>query len=203
MLIDAPAKILVVDDEASNIMLINNIFGDKYKVLFAMDGKKALDIAIAENPEVILLDVMMPEMDGYEVFKQIKKNRLINDIPVIFITGLGDAEAETRGLELGAMDYISKPFNPAVVKVRVHNQIEFKRARDKLKHIAITDGLTGLNNRGRFDELLEYEFLRHQRTRKELGLILMDIDHFKNFNDHYGHTSGVEYLTPLYFYGFY
>lgn len=190
-------RILIVDDEPSNIELVADIFDGLYEVLFALDGEKALEVAASSAPDVILLDIMLPGMNGFEVCKRLKTDPLTTDIPVIFVTGMGDTEAETKGLELGAMDYITKPINPPVVKVRVRNQIELKQARDQLAQLATTDGLTGLANRRRFDEVLAMEHARHARAGTELALIMLDIDHFKLFNDTYGHVRGDDCLRAV------
>ena len=191
------SRILVVDDEPANIELIADIFEHDYEVLFAMNGEKALEIAAAAAPDLILLDVMLPGMDGFEVCSRLKAEPLTRDIPVIFVTGLGDTAAETKGLELGAMDYITKPINPPVVRMRVRNQIELKQARDQLARLATTDGLTGLANRRRFDEVLAMEHARHVRSGAKLALIMLDIDHFKLFNDTYGHVRGDDCLRAV------
>lgn len=130
------AKILVVDDELTNIELIADIFEADYDIIFSTDGEKALQLAATAKPDAILLDVMMPGIDGYEVCRRLKADRKTRDIPVIFITALGDVAAETRGLQLGAMDYVTKPLSPAVVRLRVENQIELKRAREQLTLIS-------------------------------------------------------------------
>ncbi|MDO9419725.1 MAG: hybrid sensor histidine kinase/response regulator [Herminiimonas sp.] len=130
------AKILVVDDEVTNIELIADIFDDEYEVIFAMNGEHGLELAATAKPDAILLDVMMPGIDGYEVCRRLKADRKTRNIPVIFITALGDVAAETRGLQLGAMDYVTKPLSTAVVKLRVENQIELKRAREQLTLIS-------------------------------------------------------------------
>lgn len=131
-----PAKIMVVDDELTNIELIADIFSEEYEVVFATDGEQALVLAASVKPDAILLDVMMPGIDGFEVCRRLKAERKTRDIPVIFITALGDVAAETRGLQLGAMDYVTKPLSAAVVKVRVENQIALKRAREQLTLIS-------------------------------------------------------------------
>ncbi len=194
---DAQPRLLIVDDDIANIELLAGIFDDHYEILFAATGDKALKIASVAQPDVILLDVMMPEMDGFEVCTRLKADPLTRDIPVVFITGMGDTQAETRGLQLGAMDYITKPFNPVVVKMRVDNQVALKRARDQLAQLATTDGLTGLANRRRFDEVLEMEYARHVRSGAELAVIMIDIDHFKLFNDTYGHLRGDDCLRDV------
>lgn len=190
-------KILVVDDDVTNIELLAEVFGDDYEVLFATDGAKALEIAATARPDLILLDVMMPGMDGFEVCSRLKAERITADIPVIFATGLGDHEAEVRGLELGAADYVTKPINPPVVRVRVRNQIELKEARDQLVRLAVTDGLTGLANRRHFDEVLQREHARQVRSGGELSLLLLDIDCFKLYNDNYGHLKGDDCLRVV------
>ncbi len=189
--------VLVVDDEPENIELLTEVCGEHYEILTAAEGLAALDIATNAKPDAILLDVMMPGIDGYEVCRRLKAEPLTASIPVIFITGLGDVAAETRGLELGAADYVTKPISPAAVKARVNNQISLKRAQDQLTRLATTDGLTGLANRRRFDEMMAHEYARHARTGGELSVILLDVDHFKLFNDTYGHVSGDDCLRQV------
>lgn len=125
-------KILIVDDVPQNIEILNSMLKNDYEVYFAVNGQDALNTAIAVIPHLILLDIMMPGMDGYEVCRSLKNDPVLKDIPVIFITAMDRAENETQGLELGAVDYVTKPFNPAIVKLRVKNQLELKRQRDAL-----------------------------------------------------------------------
>jgi len=125
-------NILIVDDTPANIQILDETLKDEYEIYFALNGKDALQNAAAMIPDLILLDIMMPEMDGYEVCRTLKNNSLLKDIPVIFITALDQADHETKGLELGAVDYITKPFNPAIVRLRVKNQLELKKHRDGL-----------------------------------------------------------------------
>jgi len=125
-------KILIVDDTPTNIQILDEVLKDEYEIYFAVNGKDALQNAATVIPDLILLDIMMPEMDGYEVCRNLKDNSQLKDIPVIFITALDQAEHETEGLELGAIDYITKPFNPAIVRLRVKNHIELKKHRDAL-----------------------------------------------------------------------
>ena len=138
---DAPPEkarpcILVVDDDAFNLDLMESAFDSDYEVLYAAEGMTALDIATDRRPDLILLDVMMPHLDGYEVCMRLKADKRTRDIPVIFVTALGDMSAENRGLELGAVDYIAKPINATAVRARVNNQIKLKWARDKLTEVA-------------------------------------------------------------------
>ncbi|MBI5165979.1 MAG: response regulator [Magnetospirillum sp.] len=189
--------ILAVDDDPANIEVLNEVLGGEHELIFATDGRKGLDLARAVQPDLILLDVMMPDLDGFEVCARLKAERWTADIPVVFITGLGDIEAEMRGLEMGAVDYLTKPFSPPIVRIRVRNQIELKRARDRLARHALTDGLTGLANRRRFDEVLATEVSRLHRTGGILSVLLLDVDHFKKFNDTYGHPTGDECLKAV------
>lgn len=191
------SRLLIVDDDPSNIRLLANIFDENYEILFATNGSQALEIAAKEQPDLILLDVIMPEMDGYEVCQRLKVDLLTQTIPVIFVTSHSDVKEEILGLEMGAADYISKPFCPAIVKIRVCNQIELKHAREKLTFLAITDGLTGIANRRSFDEQLVYEWHRASRTNQPLALAMIDVDWFKNYNDHYGHQAGDDCLRQV------
>jgi len=140
---------------------------------------------------------MMPVIDGFEMYKCLKADPRACDVPVIFITGRGDVAAEAEGLKLGAVDYITKPINRDLVKARVSMQINFKLMRDKLAALAATDGLTGLANRAHFDSMLAYEHARHLRGSGELSLIMLDIDHFKAYNDNNGHVRGDECLREI------
>jgi diguanylate cyclase (GGDEF)-like protein len=187
-------RILVVDDEALYREVIAEMLGEEYEILFAANGMAALEIAVVKVPDLILLDVVMPGIDGYEVHKRLKADHRTCEVPVIFISGLGEVAAETKGLTLGAVDYITKPINREPVRARVRAQIMLKVAQDKLTQLAEIDGLTGLANRRHFDKMLAYECVRHQRSGHELSLIMLDIDHFKAFNDTYGHVRGDECL---------
>ena len=189
--------ILVVDDEPLYLELIEDILGTGYRILVANEGLAGLEIAEKNLPQLILLDLMMPGMDGFAVYRCLKADRRTCEVPVIFITGRGDVAAEVQGLKMGAVDYITKPFNPELVKARVNTHLNFKLMRDKLAQLAATDGLTGLANRAHFDSMLAYEYARHLRSGKELSLIMLDIDHFKAFNDAYGHIGGDECLREI------
>ena len=185
------------NDEPLYLELIADILGDDYKILVANEGMTGMEIAAENVPQLILLDLMMPGIDGFEVYRCLKADPRTWEIPVIFITGMGDVATETKGLKLGAVDYINKPINPDLVKARVNTQINLKLMRDKLVMLAATDGLTGLANRLHFDGMLAYEYARHLRSGEELALIMLDIDNFKAFNDTYGHISGDECLREV------
>ncbi|MBF0101523.1 MAG: diguanylate cyclase [Desulfobacterales bacterium] len=190
-------KILIVDDMPLNIQVLNQVLEHDYQTFFATSGKDALDLALTVLPDLMLLDIKMPDMDGYELCRQIKNAPVLKHIPVIFITSLNQEEDETIGLELGAVDYISKPFSSAIVKLRVRNHLELKRQRDILSKLSSLDGLTGIANRRIFDEYYQWEWKRCTRTQTFLSLILLDIDYFKAFNDHYGHLHGDNCLKKV------
>lgn len=192
------ATVLIVDDEVSNIEIMNAVLEDHYEICFATSGEQALEVARTALPDIILLDVMMPGVDGYEVCVRLKNDRLLADVPVIFTTGLDDQEAEVRGLSLGAIDYVTKPINPVVLRARVSNHIELKRLRDQLAQMAVTDALTGLSNRRQLEVILTAEISRLAPAGAWLSVIMLDIDFFKLFNDTYGQPSR---RRPLYSYG--
>lgn len=190
--------ILVVDDMPTNIDILAGLLSDKYKVKAARSGSKALDIVrSAKPPDLILLDVVMPEMNGYEVCEALKADPDTAQIPVIFVTSLNDEEDEEKGLKMGAVDYITKPFRGAIVSARIENQLKLKSYQDLLRQQSNMDGLTGIPNRRAFDNLLGQEWRRGARLGSPLSLILLDIDHFKQFNDHYGHLAGDECLRQV------
>jgi len=191
--------ILIVDDTPTNIQVLAEALRADYHVKVATGGKAAL--AIANNPEsrpdLILLDVMMPEMDGYEVCRRLKQDPATQNIPVIFVTAKNDVTDEEQGLRLGAMDYIVKPFRLAIVKARVQNHINLKMKTDQLESLALVDGLTGIPNRRRFDEALDPEWKRALRNGTPLAVIMADIDYFKAYNDNYGHGAGDQCLKAV------
>ncbi len=188
--ISKKGRILIVDDAMENVQILHQALQDEHDVLFAMNGAKAIHIAQNQLPDLILLDAMMPDMDGYAVCAALRTSAATRDIPIIFVTALKSPEDETRALDAGAADFISKPVNTAVVRARVRTQLTVKRQSDALRALTLTDGLTGVANRRAFDERLETEWRRCARARVPLALLLVDIDHFKNFNDAYGHQAG-------------
>ncbi len=189
--------VLIVDDEPMNIEIINEALGAEHEILFATNGQEALSIASNELPDLILLDVILPDLDGYQVCTRLKADPKTRDIPVIFVTAMDHEEEETKGLDVGAIDYLAKPIRSPIVRARVRNHLELKRYRDYLEKLSATDGLTGVANRRWFDEQLEREWRRAKRKHIPLSLILMDIDFFKAYNDHYGHLAGDDCLRQL------
>ena len=188
------ARILIVDDEKINVWILDEMLRDRYDTSVALNGEQALKRALALRPDMILLDIQMSGMNGYQVCQQLKENEATSDIPVIFITAMDGEDDEQKGLELGAVDYITKPFRPAIVQARLHNHLEMKRQRDLLDRLSSLDGLTGIANRRRLESFIELEWRRAVRSGDWLAVVLMDIDHFKHYNDHYGHIAGDECL---------
>jgi diguanylate cyclase (GGDEF)-like protein len=169
-------SILLVDDEPMNITSLTHILKTDYTVYVEKDGAGCLEAARELKPDVILLDILMPIMNGFEVIKTLKNDEATRDIPVIFVTGLAD--------------YIQKPFSAAVVKLRVRNQIQIVNQMRIIHDISITDSLTGIGNRRYFYTQLEQEWQRGLRHQTPISFMMLDIDHFKAFNDTYGHLAG-------------
>jgi diguanylate cyclase (GGDEF)-like protein len=140
---------------------------------------------------------MLPDMDGYEIIKRMKNNDNQKDIPVIFITVLDSAEDEEKAFQLGAVDFITKPFHPSIVKLRVKNQINLIEQKQMLEEMAGIDGLTGINNRRSFDTIYQKEWQKILRYKDPLSLIMIDVDFFKNYNDFYGHGAGDAVLKEI------
>ena len=189
-------RILVVEDERININILVNILMDDYEVVIAKNGEQAIKRVQEQLPDLILLDIMLPDMDGYSIFEQVQ-NISTDKIPVIFVTSKRSADEETHGLKLGAVDYITKPFTPSIVQVRVANQIEAKMNRDELKRLNLTDALTGLSNRRHMTEYIDSQLAFLARSKAVLSVIMIDIDHFKEYNDHYGHSAGDDCLKHV------
>ncbi len=183
-------KVLIVDDSPTILAVLSSLLGRDVKVLEAPGGEEGLRMAREQQPDLILLDVVMPGMDGYEVCRHLKADSRTRDIPVIFLSAMTQESDEAAGLAAGAIDYVTKPVSPAIVRARVRNHLELKRYRDALKDLSMRDGLTGIANRRRFDEYFEQEWSRAQRQEWPLSVMIADVDHFKLFNDGYGHLQG-------------
>jgi len=183
-------KLLVVDDQRINILVLNELFRNDCEVFMATNGEQALQICRAQLPDLVLLDVQMDGIDGFEVCRRLKADAESRNIPVIFITAQGGEADEVRGLQLGAVDFIAKPINPIIVRARVQTHLTLKLQSDILRSMALLDGLTGVANRRKFDEQLVRDWRQSQREQTALSVILIDVDHFKRYNDHYGHQAG-------------
>jgi diguanylate cyclase (GGDEF)-like protein len=183
-------SILIIDDEMSNLMVLTRILGTDYTIYTAKNGANALEKAREYKPDLILLDIVMPDMDGYEVLTALRTTEETCKIPVIFITGLSSSEDEEKGLSLDAADYISKPLNAKIVKLRVRNQIQIVNQLRTIQHLSMVDQLTGIPNRRSFDERLSVEWKQAIRENQPISILIIDIDKFKTYNDVYGHQQG-------------
>ncbi len=171
--------ILVVDDSPTNLAILNVVLRDAYQIITANNGADALTLAAAEEPDLIILDIMMPGMDGYEICDRLKANPFTRDIPVMFVTAMDQERQEAKGLALGAVDYIAKPVSPPIVLARVRNQLELKKQRDYLRRLSAIDGLTGIANRRAFEEDFDREWRRCLRLKTSICVYLTDIDQFQ------------------------
>lgn len=189
--------ILIIDDSVDTIRLLSGMLKDQGQILFATSGETGIRLARERKPQLILLDVEMPGMSGYEVCAVLKADPGTAGCSVIVITAHTGVDSEVAALASGAEDYITKPFNPPVVRARVQTHLRLQQHYHLLLQLANQDGLTGLYNRRFFDEALASEFERHRRQKMPLGLILIDIDHFKAYNDRYGHQGGDECLKRV------
>lgn len=197
--------ILIVDDNPTNLSVLSEtLTSNGFQVAVALDGESALEQIAYCQPGLVLLDVMMSDLDGFEICRRLKANPDLEDIPIIFITALADTESKVEGFALGAVDYITKPFQyeEVLARVRVHLQLRFltrtvqeqavalQKINQELENLANLDGLTGVANRRRFDHYLAQTWQQQMEKQRPLSLILCDIDYFKLYNDHYGHQAG-------------
>jgi diguanylate cyclase (GGDEF)-like protein len=183
-------KILIVDDNPGMIQLMGRILSGLGQLRFATDGAAALRQMHDVPPDLVLLDAEMPGMSGFEVCAALKEDALLRDIPVIFVTGHVAPEFELKGLDIGAVDFIHKPISEPLLLARVRTQLRIKQLGDELKRLATVDALTEVANRRSFDTALAREWKRGLRKGSEISLLMIDVDHFKLFNDHYGHPAG-------------
>ena len=196
--------ILVVDDTKTNVNILLELLGDEYDVLASLDGETAIDIAQEEDIELILLDIMMPKMDGYEVCRRLKEDSKTKDIPVIFITAKTDEDSIEKAYDVGGIDYVSKPFKSKELLARVKTQLqlqklisELEESKEELKLLASTDPMTKLYNRRYFSKISENILDLAKRDETDTSIIMLDIDKFKNINDTYGHQIGDEVIISL------
>ncbi|MEA3513655.1 MAG: diguanylate cyclase [Campylobacterota bacterium] len=185
--------ILIIDDTTTNLDILVELL-DAYDVIDAISGKDALEIVGEEKIDLILLDIMMPEMDGYEVCRRIKENKKTKDIPVIFITAKTDEDSIEKAFNVGGIDYVSKPFKPKELLARVKTHLEFRILIENLEFLSSHDTMTGIYNRRKFFELAIQKF---NNEKENLYAVMIDIDKFKDINDSYGHDIGDKVIKLL------
>jgi two-component system, cell cycle response regulator len=202
--IDLPSILLVEDDEKDAQLIQMQLYGQPYDMKVVKTGEEALSCAQQEKIDLIILDILLPGMDGFEVSRQLKGNERTNSIQIVAVTNLKDMEDKIKGLELGVDDYLVKPINIHELRARINALIKKKAYLDKLKtgyesavHSAITDKLTGLYNYAYFHYFLKNEIKRSERYHNPVALVMMDIDDFKHYNDSMGHLAGDEILRQL------
>jgi diguanylate cyclase (GGDEF)-like protein len=182
--------ILVVDDEQMNRQVLTNALTTLYEVKLARDGRSCFEMLDKYSVDLVLLDIVLPDMSGWDIIKEIKETDKWKDIPVIFVTGLTRAEDEERGLRLGAVDYIHKPFHMPIVQARVKTHLRLSHTIQMLATYGLVDELTELNNRRSFNQNYKVYWATARRLNQYISLMMLDIDFFKKFNDTYGHAVG-------------
>ncbi|MCL2637684.1 MAG: diguanylate cyclase [Oscillospiraceae bacterium] len=190
-------SVLIVDDQETSITALANILSRDYKIYSADNGQQALELAEELSPDIILLDILMPDMSGFDVIEKLKASALTKNIPVIFITGLTSDDDEETGLRLGAVDYITKPFKEAIVKARVNTHLKIAEQMRTIERIGLTDPLTQISNRRGFNELFDTEWRKAIKKRYEISFLMIDADNFKDYNDIYGHQQGDVLLKAI------
>jgi diguanylate cyclase (GGDEF)-like protein len=190
-------SVLIIDDEVENIKALRFILGKDYTVYAERVSTNALSTVKKLLPDIVLLDVIMPEMDGFEIIGQLKAEKSTKDIPIIFVTGRTDSEDEVKGFTLGAVDYINKPFSAPVVKMRIAHQIKIINQMREIQNLSATDALTGIGNRRFFNTLINQEWESAKRQQTESCVVLDEIDKFKICNDTYGHANGDKALQVV------
>lgn len=190
-------NILLVDDDLTVIQVLSKCLFGLGRLRFATQGDTALRLAREDPPDLLLLDAEMPGMSGFEVWEAMRAEPSLQDVPVIFVTSHSEEAMEEKGLALGAADFIAKPVRPAIVAARVRTQLRLKLALDRLRRMATTDALTGCANRRVLDERLADEWSRAVRGMRPLSILMVDVDHFKKFNDVYGHLRGDQALIAV------
>ena len=183
-------SLLIIDDSEMNLAMLSRILNRDYNLHLARNGLEGVEAAVKHLPDVIVLDIVMPKMDGYETIAMLKSLEQTREIPVVFVTGLSKAKDEERGLALGCADYITKPFSAEIVKLRLRNQIRMLDYIRTIEILSKQDQLTGIPNRRNFDDRLTIEWGRAKREKTSISILMIDIDYFKNFNDTYGHLNG-------------
>lgn len=195
---DKKQKVLIIDDNGENIKIAAKfIKSDEVIIWTAMNGKIGIEVAKEKHPDIILLDIQMPEMDGFEVCKILKADKETENIPIIFMTARTDDESIENAFKVGAVDYIVKPIRKTEIIARVRTHLKLAQTIKELEKAAYTDGLTKLYNHKKIFESLDLEIKREKRYKNNLSVMMVDIDFFKTLNDTYGHHMGDIVLEKL------
>ncbi|PAJ74457.1 diguanylate cyclase response regulator [Pseudoalteromonas sp. NBT06-2] len=189
--------VLIIDDEKTNLKILSSILKNEVEVILAKDGETGFYKAIKSKPDLILLDVIMPQLNGFEVIEKLKNEALTCNIPVIFVTGELDVQQEEIGLELGACDYIQKPFHVEILKARVRLHLRMAKQRELLEKLANIDPLTSIANRRLYDQTFASQWNKAIKQQSIFSLVVIDIDDFKKYNDFFGHAAGDRALEKV------
>ncbi|WP_024655398.1 GGDEF domain-containing response regulator [Borrelia hispanica] len=192
-----PQKLLLVDDTPTNLDLLIDILQNDYDIRVALNGFDALKQVEIDKPDLILLDVLLPDVSGYEVCRRLKNDPETRDIAVIFISSRNSTDAQLEGFNVGGVDYILKPFNGRIINARIKTHLELKRLRDYFKNLARIDGLTQIPNRRFFTDKFAKSWMQALEHKDNVIVGMLDIDYFKKYNDNYGHTNGDECLKLI------
>lgn len=195
--IKEPATLLLVDDDSAVIQACSRLLADFGRCRFARQAADAWRILNEERIELVLLDAEMPGESGLDLLLRLQADPHLANVPVILLTSHRDEATEETAFAHGAVDFITKPVRPTILRARVNTQLRLKRAQDRLQILARTDALTGLANRRAGMERLRLELGRARRDGKPLSLLSIDVDHFKRYNDHYGHPAGDQVLQQV------
>lgn len=190
-------KILVIDDSAVQIDFLCSILKNDYDITACQTAEEGLRTAKEGSFCLILLDVIMPDMDGFTVLKELKGTELTKSIPVILLTSLADIQYEERGLLLGAVDYVAKPFSPVIIKARVNTHIQLYHYQSQFKEQALVDELTGVPNRRRYEDVSAARWQEAARFGLPFSVCMFDIDKFKLYNDTFGHPAGDQVIATV------
>ncbi len=190
-------KILIVDDSLLQATQLKSILDDEYDVTLAQTAEDGLRRVNEENFSLILLDVVMPGMDGFTLLKKLQEEIVTQSVPVILITSLSDAINEQRGLILGAVDYITKPFNPLIIKARVNTHVKLYSYRRQIERQSMTDQLTGIANRRKYEQYSATKWGEAIRLHVPVSICMFDIDRFKVYNDTFGHPAGDKVIAAV------
>lgn len=189
--------VMIVDDDPVAVRVITKVLGDEATVCVATNGLEAVELARTANPDLVLLDAELPGLGGFDVCRRIKAMLELAHVPVMIVTSHRDEAFELEGFDAGASDFVTKPVNHQLLRVRIRSHLRVKWMADELVSSARTDQLTTIANRRRFDEVLVSEWSRAHRSSEALSIILLDVDYFKRFNDSYGHVAGDECLRRV------
>jgi len=196
--------ILIVDDVDTNLRILKELLGHKYNIISSLVSTEVMELVLKYNPDLVLLDIMMPECNGYEVCKKLKSHHKTKDIPIMFITVRTDEDSIEKAYSVGGIDFISKPFKPKELMMRISTQLKLKKliedlenSKKQLKNLASTDSLTKLYNRRYCMDSSKYIIEDAKLNHKDISVMMLDIDGFKDINDTYGHIGGDKVLVEI------